>query len=246
MEYNKIEEKQIPSVPIRTTVWDMFDSIAQRYDLLNHLLSCRFDSFWRNKITKQIPEKGNLIILDVATGTGNILITVLKRCKRVKCAVGIDRALKMLQLGRKKLNTKRMNAFTILIPGDGHTIPFNSFSFDIVTIAFGIRNMSDVETALQEMHRVLKKDGKLIVLEFSLPKNDWVRRLYLLYLHYGVPIIGKIVSKDVYAYRYLGETIETFPYGEQFCIILKNAGFANVESFPLTFGIVTIYCANKK
>jgi len=179
-------------------------------------------------------------VLDIATGTADVLVCVLKK-RKIKMAVGVDRSWNMLKIGRNKIKDKRV-FFSI---SDGMRLSFKAESFDSVTIAFGIRNMSDPELCLKEILRVLKKGGKAIVLEFSIPKNFFVKTVYMFYLRYILPFLGKTISGDHYAYRYLNKTIETFPYGNEFLNLMKKAGFCNTAFFPQTFGICTIYVGEK-
>jgi demethylmenaquinone methyltransferase/2-methoxy-6-polyprenyl-1,4-benzoquinol methylase len=231
-----------PAGPPRTQVWQMFDRIAGRYDLLNHLLSANFDRKWRRTVAVQLPARKHLRVLDLASGTGDQLITLVKS-KRVDEGIGIDLAEKMLKQGREKIARLGLNAE--LREGDAENIPFNTGQFDAVTISFGIRNMTDVRRALNEMYRVLRPGGRALILEFSLPGNRFIRWLYLIYLRHILPIIGKIISGDSTAYRYLNETIETFPHGQDFCDLMVDCNFIDVEATPLTLGVVSIYRGEK-
>jgi len=191
-----------------------------------------------------LPAKQNLNILDIATGTADVLLT-LNRNGQIKKAVGLDMAEKMLELGRVKIKEKNLSGKINLIPGDGLFLPVRDNSMDVVTIAFGIRNMPDVQKSLIEMHRVLKKDGRALILEFSLPGNKFIRKLYLFYFRYILPGLGGLISGDSRAYGYLNKTVETFPYGQAFTDLLKKAGFNKITYRPLTFGIATLYQADK-
>ncbi len=227
--------------PSRREVWKMFDRIAHRYDLLNRLLSLGQDVVWRKRVAKHLPPQPGLHLLDVATGTGDLLIYLQEQNPNVASGVGIDMAERMLQHGRPKLRKRGIDDRFTLQTGDALHIPFPEGSFDAATISFGIRNVTDVPAGLREMFRVLKPGGRAIVLEFSLPQNALLRRLYLFYFRNILPRIGGLISGDSYAYRYLNETVETFPYGEAFCELMRAAGFQNVRATPLTFGIATIY-----
>lgn len=229
----------------RAEVWKMFDRIAHRYDLLNRLLSLWQDVRWRNRVAKHLPARDEQHILDLATGTGDLLISIFKHSKRVKSGIGIDMAEKMLEFGRPKLKKRGLDQAITLQTGDATEIPFPADRFDAVTISFGIRNVTDVSRALGEMKRVLKGGGKAIILEFSLPGNALMRSLYLFYFRKVLPRIGGLISGDSFAYRYLNETVETFPYGEAFCDLMRQAGFHQVKMTPLTFGIATIYEGEK-
>jgi demethylmenaquinone methyltransferase/2-methoxy-6-polyprenyl-1,4-benzoquinol methylase len=224
----------------------MFDRIAHRYDLLNRLLSFGQDVIWRKKVTGHLKDTPNQSILDLATGTADLLITVCQNSPQVISGVGIDLAGKMLEIGNRKITEKNLGSLLKLEAGDATDIPFPDDSFDAVMIAFGIRNVEDVEKALFEMNRILKTGGRALILEFSLPANRVFRFLYLYYFRKVLPKIGALISGDKYAYSYLNETVESFPYGTDFKKLMSSAGFVHVESTPLTFGISTIYQGDKE
>ena len=238
-------QHQSSSTPSRTAVWKMFDRIAHRYDLLNRLLSFGQDVVWRKRVARHLPELTEMHILDIATGTGDLLITLHQHNGKVASGVGIDLAEKMLAFGQKKLVQRRLNNVLALQIGDAMDIPFPEASFHAVTIAFGIRNVEQVEKALAEMFRVLKPGGRALILEFSLPENILFRKLYLFYFRHILPRIGGLISGDSIAYRYLNQTVESFPYGNEFCDLMRAAGFRQVKHTPLTFGIATIYQGDK-
>ena len=229
----------------RKDVWVMFNRIAHRYDLLNRLLSFRQDVAWRMKLVRFLPDVKNISLLDVATGTGDVIFSLLKKSNNIEKAIGIDMAEKMLDVGRKKVNALNLEDKMDLQLGNATDIPFEKNTFDLATISFGIRNVSTLDQGIQNMYRVLKKNGRILVLEFSLPKNKIIRALYLFYFRRILPIIGGLVSGDSYAYNYLNQSVESFPYGEDFCDILKKNGFKNVKYHPLTFGIASIYQGDK-
>jgi len=229
----------------RTEIGRMFDRIASRYDLLNHLLSFGQDVMWRNSAVKHLSDKPDQIVLDAATGTGEMLLALLRKNSNIKAAVGIDMSENMLTVGLQKIKKRRLNNTVMLMPGDAGNIPFIGNSCDAVTMAFGIRNVSNVQAVLKDIYRVLKKKGKVIILEFSLPENKFIKRLYLFHFRRILPVMGTIISGYRYAYRYLNQTVESFPYGIAFCELLLDAGFQNVYNYPMTFGIVTIYCGEK-
>jgi len=236
---------RINKQPPRVQVWQMFDRIAGRYDLLNHLLSFGQDIRWRKKVSSILPEKPNQTILDLATGTGDQLFYLLQSSDRIAYATGTDLATEMLARGREKVRQRQLEDVISLQEGDAENIRYEDQSFDALTMAFGIRNVMDVNKSLAEMYRVLKPGGRVIILEFSLPKNIIIKKLYLLYFRYILPFIGGLISGDSYAYRYLNQTVETFPYGKTFCNLLSSQGFEKVEMIPLTFGVATIYYADK-
>ena len=223
----------------------MFDRIAPRYDLLNRLLSFRQDVSWRKKLARQLPTDRPLTVLDLATGTADVILTINQENHGLEVAVGLDMAQEMLKLGREKISREITRPSIYLIPADAMTIPFRSESFEVITIAFGIRNVLNVPRALQEMYRLLKPGGRVLILEFSLPGNHLWRYLYLFYFRHILPIIGRLISGDGRAYSYLNQTVETFPYGEQFCQLLSQAGFCDVRQIVLSAGIATIYQGDK-
>jgi demethylmenaquinone methyltransferase / 2-methoxy-6-polyprenyl-1,4-benzoquinol methylase len=229
----------------RKEVWRMFDRIAHRYDLLNRSLSLGQDVIWRKRMKRYLPDHERLHVLDLATGTADQLL-YLASDERVASGVGMDLAEKMLEIGREKIRRRSMDGKLHLQTGDAASIPAENDSADVVTISFGIRNVVAVSEALTEMYRVLKPGGRALILEFSLPHNGMVRGLYLFYFRHILPRIGSLVSGDAYAYRYLNQTVETFPYGEAFCELMREAGFKGVQAHPLTFGIASIYRGDKE
>lgn len=239
---NNTADKNLAS---RIEVWHMFDRIAKRYDLLNRLLSFGLDVSWRKKVANHLPAKERQRVVDLATGTCDLILSIFKKNRSINSAVGIDMAIKMLKIGKKKLMKKGYEGNISLGLGDAAIIPVKSHIVDAVTIGFGIRNVVDVEAVLKEIHRILTNNGRIIVLEFSLPKSFMMRKLFLFYLSNILPAVGSIISGDKYAYRYLNQTVEEFPYGREFCKMIEKAGFSNVYEKPLTFGISTIYCGEK-
>lgn len=230
-----------PSSPSRMQAFKMFDRIAHRYDLLNRLLSMGTDVGWRKRLNRRIPAKSELHVLDLATGTADVLISMNGACAQVASGVGLDMSGGMLKYGQIKLNKLGLNQKFRLVRGDATCLGLRSEQFDAVTISFGIRNVLDVPAALQEMRRILKPGGRALILEFSLPANRPFRALYLFYFRNILPRIGALISGDSHAYRYLNETVETFPYGEDFCALMRSAGFEKVTATPLTFGIASLY-----
>ncbi|MDA1087314.1 MAG: bifunctional demethylmenaquinone methyltransferase/2-methoxy-6-polyprenyl-1,4-benzoquinol methylase UbiE [Verrucomicrobia bacterium] len=233
-----------PAGPSRDGAPGMFNRIAHRYDFLNRMLSCGQDVRWRKRLARHFPDGTNLSVLDVATGTGDVLL-MLHGFGRIGRGVGIDMAEKMLDIGRAKIRARGLQETFTLKTGDAAQIPETDGTYDVVTIAFGIRNVGNTATGLAELHRVLKPNGRALILEFSLPANPAMRKLYLFYFRHILPLVGGLISGDSYAYRYLNQTVETFPYGDAFLDLMRNAGFKNVSADPLTCGIAAIYRGEK-
>lgn len=229
----------------KSNSWKMFDAISPRYDFLNHLLSFGLDILWRKKLARFLTKRTGQKVLDLATGTADVLLSLFKNNPNVHSGFGIDLADKMLEAGRTKIRKKKLEYSITLEHGDAHEISFDEGTFDVVTIAFGIRNMQDHRHVLKQMYRVLNKGGRALILEFSLPENKILRSLHLFYLRSIVPFIGVIFSGHYKAYRYLNQTIESFPYGDNFCVLMREAGFQNVKTNPLLFGVASIYQGDK-
>lgn len=223
----------------------MFDDIAFRYDFLNRFLSAGIDVRWRKKAIKQLLAIRPKTILDVATGTADVAIMASGILKPEKIT-GIDISDGMLDLGRKKIQKLGLDSSIELLNGDCETINFKNESFDAVTVAFGVRNFENLEKGLAEILRVLKPGGKLVVLEFSKPRSPFVKAIYNFYMKIITPNVGKIFSKNRNAYQYLDESIQQFPEGKNFTNILDNLGYANTYTKPLSLGICSIYCGEKK
>ena len=230
--------------PEKVRIWDVFDRIAPRYDLLNRLLSGGIDQIWRSKAARYLPEESPFVLLDMATGTADLLITFLKKSPFITHAIGMDMSRKLLEIGQKKIDQSGFSKKTSLVHGDALKMPFPDAHVDVISISFGIRNFSDLDTAFREIKRVLKSKGRLIILEFSIPQNRWIKPIYLFYFRVILPVIGSLISGDKSAYKYLNQSVETFPFGDAFCEICRAHGFT-VKAIPLTFGIATIYIAQK-
>ncbi|MCC6142634.1 MAG: bifunctional demethylmenaquinone methyltransferase/2-methoxy-6-polyprenyl-1,4-benzoquinol methylase UbiE [Candidatus Hydrogenedentes bacterium] len=231
--------------PSRERVDRMFDRIAHRYDLLNRLLSFGRDIAWRKRMARHLPAHKSLNILDLATGTADVLLFLHSQEPRVARGVGVDPSAGMLHFGKRKIQKAGLDTRFRLVRGDGQALPLPRDTFDAVTIAFGIRNVADVARGLREMHRILRPGGRALILEFSLPGNALVRWGYLFYFRHVLPRIGGLISGDFYAYRYLNATVETFPYGDAFAALMREAGFQDVEAHRLSFGIATLYQGDK-
>lgn len=224
-------------------VEEMFDQISPRYDFLNHLLSVHIDKIWRRKAVKILSRYNPRTILDVATGTGDFAIAAARLNPRK--ITGIDLSEGMLKFGRKKIERKGMGNIIELRKGDSENLPYPENTFDAAIVGFGVRNFENLETGLSEIFRVLKPGGAFIVLEFSKPKNRFFRSLYFFYFTRILPWLGRLVSKNSRAYSYLPESVQEFPDGDDFIRILEAIGFAKCRWFPQTFGIATIYEAQK-
>ena len=232
-----MEEKKL-------AVESMFNSIAGRYDFLNHFLSFGTDYFWRKRAIRIISEHENHNeILDVATGTGDLAIAALK-LDPIK-VTGIDISEKMLEIGRDKIIKRGLKERIELLKGDSEHIDFKDNSFDVVMVAFGIRNFSNPLRGLSEMNRVMRYGGLLMVLEFSKPVSFPVRQLYNFYFLNILPLFGKLFSKDKTAYSYLPESVMKFPDNEAFMKMVVEAGFINEKQVKLSGGIASIYTAMK-
>ncbi len=223
----------------------MFNDIAFRYDFLNRFLSAGIDIRWRKKAIKQLLAIKPKTILDVATGTADVAIMASGILNADKIT-GIDISDGMLELGRKKVEKLGLGNKIELLNGDCETINFKNDSFEAVTVAFGVRNFENLEKGLSEILRVLKPGGKLVVLEFSKPQSPVVNAFYNFYMKIITPNVGKIFSKNRNAYQYLDESIQQFPQGKIFTDILNNLGYKNTYIKPLSLGICSIYCGEKK
>jgi demethylmenaquinone methyltransferase/2-methoxy-6-polyprenyl-1,4-benzoquinol methylase len=228
----------------QTFVRSLFDSIAHRYDFLNHALSSGIDILWRRRAIHLLQPYQPKHILDVATGTADLAIEAMKL--NPDHITGIDISSKMLEIGRRKIRVRNFGQRITLESGEAEHLRFESGSFDAVTAAFGVRNFTDLELGLKEFHRVLRRGGCAVILEFSRPKQFPVKQLFHFYSHTILPLLGGIVSHNRSAYEYLPSTVAKFPDGEEFCTVLRSAGFTTAVSFPQTFGIASIYIAKKE
>ncbi|MBO0694737.1 MAG: bifunctional demethylmenaquinone methyltransferase/2-methoxy-6-polyprenyl-1,4-benzoquinol methylase UbiE [Verrucomicrobia bacterium] len=213
----------------------MFGSIARRYDLANHMLSCGTDFYWRRRAVNTVASWRSGKIVDLATGTGDLALALQKKLPDAE-VTGVDFVPEMLELAQIKGVRK-----TIL--ADAMKLPFPDASFDCITIAFGLRNMENWKAALVEMSRVLKRNGHLLVLEFSLPAGSIVRTIYRFYLHRCLPLVGSLLTGKKSAYDYLGDSIEEFPSGDAMLELIETSGFEHANFQPLSYGIATIYTA---
>jgi len=221
----------------------MFNNISPRYDLLNHLLSLGIDIHWRKKAIELLRPLKPKRILDVATGTGDFAIQSLSLTPDE--VTGIDISDGMLEIGREKIKKRNLDEIITLENGDSENLRFSDNKFDAVIVAFGVRNFENLEKGLAGMHRVLKKGGKVVILEFSKPSSFPFKQIYNFYFKSILPIIGNVISKDNSAYTYLPESVQAFPQGAVFLDILNKTGFNQTECIPLTFGICSIYTGIK-
>jgi demethylmenaquinone methyltransferase/2-methoxy-6-polyprenyl-1,4-benzoquinol methylase len=223
----------------KTKVKRIFDTIAYRYDLLNHLLSFGIDIYWRKKALKLTKLKSDAILLDIACGTGDFAITARKL--GIKKIIGADLSIQMLKLFSRKANW--ISGQTVQTSAE--FTPFKENTFTNITIAFGVRNFYDIKKTFFEFKNILMANGKLTILEFRLPKNQIFRNLFNFYFNKILPFIGKIISKDKEAYTYLPESVNEFDEKIKLDILLKEAGFSSIDTFSITFGIVQVVIATK-
>lgn len=238
---NGVPTTSDPSRPAEPSVGRMFDRIAPTYDLLNHLLSLGRDFSWRRRTIRQLDASRDLKVLDLATGTGDMLITLFRERPDIAEAAGLDISENMLAGCREKLRKRGLLDRVKLLCGDASRMPFVEGTFDAATMAFGIRNTADAAATLGEIHRILKPGGTALILEFSLPALPVMRWFYLRYLRLVVPFVGSLVSGDRHAYRYLNTSIEAFRQPAEFRRLMQEAGFRDVSAAPLTFGVASIY-----
>ncbi len=224
-------------------VAQMFDNISQEYDGLNRVISFGIDVKWRKKVVKLVAEKQPSNILDIATGTGDLAISLTST--GAKEIIGLDISDGMLEVGRKKITQKELDGIISMVIGDSEDLPFEDNTFDAITVAFGIRNFENLEKGLSEILRVLKPNGIFAILETSVPTKTPYKQGYKIYSKFILPTIGKLFSKDKKAYKYLSDSASVFPFGEALNNILRQIGFINVEDIPQTFGVATVYTASK-
>jgi demethylmenaquinone methyltransferase / 2-methoxy-6-polyprenyl-1,4-benzoquinol methylase len=228
-----------------SVVSHMFDQIASKYDRTNRLLSFGLDKSWRRALCKKLPQDRTFSLIDLATGTGDQILFLLQLGAQIKQAVGIDISQEMLNVGNEKIKKSPFSGIIELQKASALHIPFSDESFDIATVSFGVRNFENLDKGLREMHRVLKQGGKALILEFSLPHNPIIKRSSLLYLNFILPLYGRLLTSHPSAYRYLSQTIQSFPYGKDFLVCMERAGFQNSSAFPLSLGMVTLYTGTK-
>jgi demethylmenaquinone methyltransferase / 2-methoxy-6-polyprenyl-1,4-benzoquinol methylase len=238
-----VTEKQPESGGKKAKVRLMFNNIAGRYDFLNHFLSLGIDKCWRRKLISQMSKHNPDNILDVATGTADLAIAAAKI--HPKKIIGVDIAEEMLAIGKLKVERRNLQNKIHLQLADSENLPFDDKSFDAVVVAFGVRNFENLAKGLDEMYRVLQPGGYVYILEFSKPQKFPIKQLYGFYFNNILPVLGRLVSKDMSAYTYLPESVGAFPAGQEFIEVLLATGFKNPIGRQLTFGVATLYSGQK-
>ena len=224
-------------------VTHMFDGISKSYDLLNRIITLGVDFIWRKRVVKLIEKVDHESILDIATGTGDLVLALSKL--ETEKIIGLDISPGMLEIGKEKVLARKLGDRIDMQLGDSEALHFEDNSFAAVTVAFGVRNFENLDKGLYEIFRILKSNGTLVVLETDVPKNFILNRFYIFYTQNIMPFVGKLFSKDRSAYEYLSDSAAAFPHGEAFNNILRKNGFIEVEDLPQTLGIASIYFAKK-
>jgi demethylmenaquinone methyltransferase/2-methoxy-6-polyprenyl-1,4-benzoquinol methylase len=240
----KITPYKNSSLGKKEQVAQMFDNISGNYDNLNRVISFGIDTKWRKKVLKIVSDAKPKIILDIATGTGDLAILMAQT--NAEKIIGLDISAGMLEVGKKKIEEKKLSNIIELVLADSEKMPFQDNYFDAITVGFGVRNFEHLEKGFAEILRVLKPNGVFVILETSVPDKTPYKQGYKFYSKNILPIIGKLFSKDNSAYGYLSESAAVFPYGEALNNILRKTGFIDVVAMPQTFGVATIYSASKK
>lgn len=230
-----------------TRIRSMFGHIAPSYDLLNHLLSLNIDHYWRWRTTKLVPPVGTEPILDLCTGTGDLAFAYNRAARERVQIIGADFCREMLDLARAKANRRGLGGRIRFVEADAQHLPFPSDSFQIATVAFGLRNVTDTDKGIAEMVRVTRPGGKVAILEFSQPRGRVLGRLYHFYFRRVLPLIGQTISRSKdNAYRYLPESVMEFPAGEALAGRMESHGLVEVAWHPMTFGVATLYVGRKR
>lgn len=225
-------------------VAEMFDNISPKYDLLNRVLSGGVDVYWRKKAIGLLKKENPKLILDIATGTGDLAVEAVKQLNPDK-VIGVDISEGMLSYGREKMQKLNLSDKIELRMGDSEKLLFDDNTFDAVIVSFGVRNFENLLKGLTDMFRVTKLGGTCVVVEFSKPRSFPMKQLYGFYSTKILPLIGRMVSKDTSAYSYLPESVNAFPDGEDFLTVFRQAGFKDAICKQLTFGICSIYVGKK-
>lgn len=245
--FSKMQEKILPNKNStqgkKEQVEGMFNSISKSYDGLNRTMTMRLDISWRKNVRKAIAKIQPKQILDIATGTGDLAIELTKipNCQ----IVGLDLSEGMLAVGQEKIQKLNLTHRITFLLGDSENLPFNDNSFDAISVSFGVRNFENLEKGLSEIYRVLAPNGRLVILETSVPENFFLKKGYFFYTKYIVPLMGRFLASNQTAYAYLSESASKFPCGKNFAQILSSIGFSKVTFKPQTLGVATIYIANK-
>lgn len=243
MSAEKINPYKDSTLGKKEQVAKMFDTISKNYDGLNRVISLGIDVKWRKKVVKIVGKDNPKQILDIATGTGDLALMMAKlNPERI---VGLDISSGMLAVGKEKIAKANLSKKIEMMVGDSEEMPFEDATFDAITVSFGVRNFANLDKGIQEIARVLKPTGVLVILETSNPTKFPFLQGYQFYTSFILPIIGKLFSRDKVAYSYLSESANSFPFGETFNNILQKNGFTNTEHKPVTFGVATIYTASK-
>ena len=240
---SKIKPYKNSELGKKEQVTQMFDNISGDYDGLNRVISFGIDVKWRKKVVKFVGENHPKQILDIATGTGD-LVMMMANLNPDKI-IGLDISAGMLEVGKQKINKANLSRKIDMIVGDSEEMPFENDAFDAITVSFGVRNFANLEKGIKEIARVLKPTGVLVILETSNPTKFPFKQGYKFYTNFILPLVGKLFSKDKVAYTYLSESANSFPFGEVFNNILRKNGFSDVTHHPVTFGVATIYTARK-
>ena len=225
-------------------VREMFDNIAPKYDLLNHTLSMSIDRVWRRRVVGEVRRAKPGRILDVATGTGDLAIAMARRIRDVQ-VLGVDLSEQMLAVARRKIEARGLDGRIVLDRGDAERLAVADASVDVATVAFGVRNFGDLGAGLRELARTIRPGGKVVILEFSRPRNRVFRALYECYSYKILPRIGGLVSRDKRAYEYLPASVGEFPAPEEFMAMMARAGFRNCRARSQSFGIAQIYIGER-
>ena len=225
-------------------VAQMFDTISENYDGLNKIISLGTDATWKKKILQMVKLQRPTSILDIATGTGDLAILFAETTATE--IIGLDISQGMLDMGKKKISDKNLDSKIQMVLGDGEKIPYSDNYFDVITVAYGVRNFENLEKGLSEILRVLKQNGTFIILETAVPTKFPFKQVYYVYTNFIMPTIGKLFSKDKAAYKYLSTSAQNFPFGEALNNILRKIGFIDVQDEPQTMGVASIYIASKK
>lgn len=228
----------------KESIKTMFNDIAPRYDFLNFVLSMGIDKHWRRRVVNKVKKDAPSEILDIATGTADLAIALHKKNPDAKI-IGGDLSIEMLEIGRAKIEKQMFGSSITLMECDALSLPFEDSKFDVVTCAFGVRNFENLDDGLSQIYRVTRNGGNIYILEFSKPTTSFISTLYLLYFKHILPRIGKIISHNSGAYKYLPDSVLSFPDGEDFVKKLEHAGYKECVAQPVSFGIATIYHGKK-